>query len=279
MKASGTRNHTALLNQHLEVGVPGGRCGGLRRPWHTRIPLVAGSLGPSRPGSCQGEVSPYWLLPLALPLCVWFDPHLRARGARTRYRSGHHRCPPAVRPGQLAGGSGQAAGHRHHPGLRGISRKEGPAAQIGASLDEPLFGSAPARRRGPSPVGDLRHQRRICLCLWHADLGGASSGSRCCTWAALITRCSSPVYWRELVGHLVCGVRALPCSSGHIRKHRANENGTRYLIRWGGIRADRTDAHRIHARDWKSSFVPSRASLPRRASRGFVPRGALWGGW
>ena len=122
---------------------------------------------------CPGGFHPYFLLPLALPLCVWlvrtFAPTARGHGTEGRDR----RDPRAVGQDRLAGRARQAAGDRGDARLRGLRRQGGSLRADRRRRHEPVRRRAATRRRGSAPARDLRGRSRLRGGVRYARIGRA----------------------------------------------------------------------------------------------------------
>jgi H+/Cl- antiporter ClcA len=155
----------------------------------------------------EGTFSPYWLLPLALPLCVWlihtFAPEARGHGTEAVITAVHQRSGRInwrVAPVKLLATVITLA-------FGGSVGKEGPAAQIGASLMS-LF----------SDLLRLRDEdrRRLVICgisagfaaVFGTPISGALFGIEVLYLGRIDYTVLFPSLLAGIVGHLVCGVRA-----------------------------------------------------------------------
>ncbi len=155
----------------------------------------------------RGLFSPFWLLPLALPLCVWlirtFAPEARGHGTEAvitavHQRSGHVHWQ--VAPVKLLATVLTLA-------FGGSVGKEGPAAQIGASLTS-LFADL-------LRLSD-EDRRRLVICgisagfaaVFGTPISGALFGIEVLYLGRIDYTVLFPSLLAGIVGHLACGVRA-----------------------------------------------------------------------
>lgn len=199
--------HTALLVSTLKwafLGASAGVCVGLGTRGFLWSLEASGSY--VREFS-KGLVSPIWFLPLALPLCVWlirtFAPDARGHGTEAVITAVHQRSGRInwrVAPIKLLATVITLA-------FGGSVGKEGPAAQIGASLTS-LF-------------SDLLHlgdedRRRLVICgisagfasVFGTPISGAIFGIEVLYLGRIDYTVLFPSLLAGIVGHLVCGVRA-----------------------------------------------------------------------
>lgn len=196
--------HTALLVSTLKwslLGAGGGLCVG----WGTRAFLWALGAAPHGVQAItRGAFPGYWLLPLALPLCVWlirtFAPEARGHGteaviAAVHTRSG--RIDWTIAPVKLAATVLTLA-------FGGSVGKEGPAAQIGASIT--------------SMFADLlrlkdEDRRRLVICgisagfaaVFGTPVSGALFGIEVLYLGQLDYSVIFPAMVAGIVAHLACG--------------------------------------------------------------------------
>jgi H+/Cl- antiporter ClcA len=154
----------------------------------------------------RGAFPAYWLLPLALPLCVWlirtFAPEARGHGTEAVIAAIHQRSGRIdwlIAPVKLAGTVITLA-------FGGSVGKEGPAAQIGAALTS-LF----------ADVLRLKDEdrRRLVICgvsagfaaVFGTPVSGALFGIEVLYLGRLDYTVIFPALVAGIVGHLACGVR------------------------------------------------------------------------
>lgn len=198
--------HTALLVSTLKwalLGAGGGACVGLGTRGFLWTLSWAGDAA-DRLG--RGQVPAYWLLPLALPLCVFlirtFAPDARGHGTEAVIAAVHQRSGRIawkIAPVKLAGTVLTLA-------FGGSVGKEGPAAQIGASLTS-LFADI------------LRltdeDRRRLVICgisagfaaVFGTPVSGAIFGIEVLYLGRLDYSVIFPALVAGIVAHLACGVR------------------------------------------------------------------------
>ncbi len=155
----------------------------------------------------KGAFSPYWLLPLALPLCVWlirtFAPEARGHGTEAVITAVHQRSGKInwkVAPVKLLATVITLA-------FGGSVGKEGPAAQIGASITS-LFADL-------LRLSD-EDRRRLVICgisagfaaVFGTPISGAIFGIEVLYLGRLDYTVLFPSLLAGIVGHLVCGVHA-----------------------------------------------------------------------
>ena len=199
--------HTALLISTLKwafLGASAGVCVGLGTRGFLWSLEASGSLVRAW---TQGMFSPYWLLPLALPICVWlirtFAPEARGHGTEAVITAVHQRSGRInwqVAPVKLLATVITLA-------FGGSVGKEGPAAQIGASLTS-LF----------SDLLRLKDEdrRRLVICgisagfasVFGTPISGALFGIEVLYLGRIDYTVLFPSLLAGIVGHLVCGVRA-----------------------------------------------------------------------
>lgn len=206
--------HTALLISTLKwalLGASAGLCVGLG----TRGFLWVLANSPTAVAwVTRGAFPAFWLLPIALPVCVWlirtFAPDARGHGteaviAAVHQRSG--RIPWLVAPVKLSATVVTLA-------FGGSVGKEGPAAQIGAALTS-LF----------SDLLRLRDEdrRRLVICgisagfaaVFGTPVSGALFGIEVLYLGRIDYSVIFPAMVAGIVGHLSCGVRPpFPVLSG-----------------------------------------------------------------
>lgn len=199
--------HAALLVSTLKwafLGAGAGVCVGLGTRGLLWSLAASGRLVQVAAGA---KFSPYWLLPLALPLCVWlirtFAPDARGHGTEAVITAVHQRSGRTnwrVAPIKLLATVITLA-------FGGSVGKEGPAAQIGAAL--------------MSLVSDLlrlgdEDRRRLVICgisagfasIFGTPISGALFGIEVLYLGRIDYTVLFPCLLAGLVGHLVCGVRA-----------------------------------------------------------------------
>lgn len=198
--------HTALLISTLKwalLGTVAGICVGLgTRGFLWSLDASAGLVRTLT----RGLFSPFWLLPLALPLCVWlvrtFAPDARGHGTEAvitavHQRSGHVQWQ--VAPVKLLATVLTLA-------FGGSVGKEGPAAQIGASLTS-LFSDL-------LRLSD-EDRRRLVICgisagfaaVFGTPISGALFGIEVLYLGRIDYTVLFPSLLAGIVGHLACGVR------------------------------------------------------------------------
>lgn len=199
--------HTALLISTLKwaaLGASAGVCVG----YGTRAFLWAITAAPTPVAwITRGAFPAFWLLPLALPLCVWlirtFAPDARGHGTEAVIAAVHRssgRINWRIAPVKLVATVLTLA-------FGGSVGKEGPAAQIGASLTS-LF--ADLLRL---PDAD---RRRLVICgisagfaaVFGTPVSGALFGIEVLYLGRIDYTVIFPALVAGIVGHLVCGVRA-----------------------------------------------------------------------
>jgi H+/Cl- antiporter ClcA len=154
-----------------------------------------------------GHFSPFWLLPLALPLCVWlirtFAPEAKGHGTEAVITAVHQRSGRIdwkVAPVKLLATVITLA-------FGGSVGKEGPAAQIGASLTS-LFSDL-------LRLND-EDRRRLVICgisagfasVFGTPISGALFGIEVLYLGRIDYTVLFPSLLAGIVGHLVCGVHA-----------------------------------------------------------------------
>jgi H+/Cl- antiporter ClcA len=155
----------------------------------------------------KGRFSPFWLLPLALPVCVWlirrFAPEARGHGTEAVITAVHQRSGRTnwrVAPIKLLATVVTLT-------FGGSVGKEGPAAQIGASLMS-LFSDL-------LRLGD-EDRRRLVICgisagfaaVFGTPISGALFGIEVLYLGRIDYTVLFPSLLGGIVGHLVCGVQA-----------------------------------------------------------------------
>ncbi len=199
--------HTALLISTLKwavLGTGAGVCVGLGTRGFLWSLDASGRLVAA---VTKGMFSPYWLLPLALPLCVWlirtFAPDARGHGTEAVITAVHQRSGKVhwqVAPIKLLATVLTLA-------FGGSVGKEGPAAQIGASLTS-LFSDL-------LRLSD-EDRRRLVICgisagfaaVFGTPISGALFGIEVLYLGRIDYTVLFPSLLAGIVGHLVCGVRA-----------------------------------------------------------------------
>ena len=199
--------HTALLISTVKwafLGAGAGVCVG----YGTRAFLwaIARSSVPVQ-WITRGAFPAYWLLPLALPLCVWlirtFAPDARGHGTEAVIAAVHRssgRINWRVAPVKLFATVLTLA-------VGGSVGKEGPAAQIGASLTS-LFADI-MKLNDPD-------RRRLVICgisagfaaVFGTPVSGALFGIEVLYLGRIDYTVIFPALVAGIVGHLVCGVKA-----------------------------------------------------------------------
>lgn len=199
--------HTALLISTLKwafLGASAGVCVG----YGTRVFLwaLARSDGVVQQIT-RGVFSPYWLLPLALPLCVWlirtFAPDARGHGTEAVIAAVHNdfgRIKWKIAPVKLFATVLTLA-------FGGSVGKEGPAAQIGAALTS-LF----------ADIFRLQDadRRRLVICgisagfaaVFGTPVSGALFGIEVLYLGRIDYSVIFPALVAGIVSHLVCGTQA-----------------------------------------------------------------------
>lgn len=197
--------HTALLISTLKwslLGAGAGICVGLG----TRVFLWAVSASTAQATALtQGRFASFWLLPLAMPLCVWlirtFAPDARGHGTEAVIAAIHTRAGRIdwlIAPVKLAGTVLTLA-------CGGSVGKEGPAAQIGAAITS-LFADI-------IRLAD-EDRRRLVICgisagfaaVFGTPVSGALFGIEVLYLGRLDYTVIFPALVAGIVGHLVCGV-------------------------------------------------------------------------
>jgi len=155
----------------------------------------------------HGRISPFWLLPIAIPVCVWmirtFAPEAKGHGTEAvitavHQKSGHINW--RVAPVKLLATVITLA-------FGGSVGKEGPAAQIGASLTS-LFADL-------LRLSD-EDRRRLVICgisagfasVFGTPISGAIFGIEVLYLGRIDYTVLFPSLLAGIVGHLVCGVHA-----------------------------------------------------------------------
>jgi len=198
--------HTALVISTLKwalLGAAAGLCVG----WGTRgflWTLASSAAGVAR--LTRGAFPPFWLLPLALPICVWlirrFAPEARGHGTEAVIAAVHQRSGRVdwlVAPVKLAATVVTLA-------FGGSVGKEGPAAQIGAALTSLA-----------ADILRLRDEdrRRLVICgisagfaaVFGTPVSGALFGIEVLYLGRIDYTVIFPALVAGIVGHLACGVR------------------------------------------------------------------------
>ena len=197
--------HTALLISTLKwalLGAGAGLCVG----YATRAFLWALSTASDTVrDSTAGRFPSWWLLPLALPACVWlirtFAPDARGHGTEAVIAAVHRRSGRIdwrVAPVKLAASVLTIA-------CGGSAGKEGPAAQIGASLTS-LFSDLLRLADGD--------RRRLVICgisagfaaVFGTPVSGALFGIEVLYLGRLDYEVIFPALVAGIVAHLACGV-------------------------------------------------------------------------
>ncbi|MHB1312032.1 MAG: chloride channel protein [Gemmatimonadaceae bacterium] len=198
--------HAALLVSTLKwafLGAGAGACVGLG----TRGFLWTIGNAPTAVRWITADAFPaYWLLPLALPLCVWlirtFAPEARGHGTEAVIAAIHQRSGRIdwlIAPVKLAGTVVTLA-------FGGSVGKEGPAAQIGAALTS-LFADLLRLKD--------EDRRRLVICgisagfaaVFGTPVSGALFGIEVLYLGRLDYTVIFPALVAGIVGHLACGVR------------------------------------------------------------------------
>lgn len=197
--------HTALFISTLKwalLGAVAGTCVG----FGTRVFLWAVAASTTQATSLtQGRFAPFWLLPLAMPLCVWlirtFAPDARGHGTEAVIAAIHTRAGRIdwlIAPVKLAGTVVTLA-------FGGSVGKEGPAAQIGAAITS-LFADI-------IRLTD-EDRRRLVICgisagfaaVFGTPVSGALFGIEVLYLGRIDYTVIFPALVAGIVGHLVCGV-------------------------------------------------------------------------
>ncbi len=199
--------HTALLISTLKwasLGAGAGLCVG----FGTRGFLwsITASAGVAH-WLTRGAFSPFWLLPLALPICVWlirvFAPEARGHGTEAVIAAVHQRAGRVdwvIAPVKLGATVLTLA-------FGGSVGKEGPAAQIGAALTS-LFAD------GLRLVDDDRRRLVICgisagfAAVFGTPVSGALFGIEVLYLGRFDYTVIFPALVAGIVGHLACGAHA-----------------------------------------------------------------------
>jgi H+/Cl- antiporter ClcA len=199
--------HTALLVSTTKwafLGAGAGLCVGMGTRGFLWSLSASGSYVQA---VAKGAFPPYWLLPLALPLCVWlirtFAPEARGHGTEAVITAVHQRSGKInwkVAPVKLLATVITLA-------FGGSVGKEGPAAQIGASLTS-LFADL-------LRLSD-EDRRRLVICgisagfaaVFGTPISGAIFGIEVLYLGRLDYTVLFPSLLAGIVGHLVCGVHA-----------------------------------------------------------------------
>ena len=198
--------HTALLISTVKwafLGAGAGVCVGLG----TRAFLWTLANSPSVVSLLTRNAFPsFWLLPLALPLCVWlirtFAPEARGHGTEAVIAAIHQRSGRIdwlIAPVKLAATVITLA-------VGGSVGKEGPAAQIGAALTS-LFADLLRLKD--------EDRRRLVICgisagfaaVFGTPVSGALFGIEVLYLGRLDYTVIFPALVAGIVGHLACGVR------------------------------------------------------------------------
>ncbi|MEP6836171.1 MAG: chloride channel protein [Gemmatimonas sp.] len=199
--------HTALLISTIKwafLGAGAGLCVG----YGTRVFLWAIAHSGAVVALITRSAFPaYWLLPLALPLCVWlirtFAPDARGHGTEAVIAAVHRdsgRINWRIAPVKLFATVVTLA-------FGGSVGKEGPAAQIGASLTS-LFADM-LKLNDPD-------RRRLVICgisagfaaVFGTPVSGALFGIEVLYLGRIDYTVIFPALVAGIVGHLVCGVKA-----------------------------------------------------------------------
>ena len=202
--------HTALLISTLKwafLGAGAGVCVGLgTRGFLWALANSGGVAQRIADLSTGGRLPAYWLLPLALPLCVWlirtFAPDARGHGTEAVIAAVHQRSGRIdwiVAPVKLAATVVTLA-------FGGSVGKEGPAAQIGAALTS-LF--ADILRLSDDD------RRRLVICgisagfaaVFGTPISGALFGIEVLYLGRLDYSVIFPAMVAGIVAHLACGTR------------------------------------------------------------------------
>ena len=197
--------HTALLISTLKwsvLGIGAGLCVGLgTRGFLWTLGTATAAAG----RLAHGTVSPFWALPLTLPVCVWlirtFAPDARGHGTEAVIAAVHQRAGRIdwiVAPIKLGATVLTLA-------FGGSVGKEGPAAQIGAALTS-LF--ADLLRLNDAD------RRRLVICgisagfaaVFGTPVSGALFGIEVLYLGRLDYSVIFPALVAGIVGHLACGV-------------------------------------------------------------------------
>ncbi len=196
--------HAALLISTLKwafLGASAGVCVG----WGTRGFLWAVAAAPAGMHYItRGAFAPFFLLPVALPLCVWlirtFAPDARGHGTEAVIAAVHQRSGRVdwlIAPIKLAATVLTLA-------VGGSVGKEGPAAQIGASITS-LFADLMRLRD--------EDRRRIVICgisagfaaVFGTPVSGALFGIEVLYLGQIDYTVIFPAMVAGIVGHLACG--------------------------------------------------------------------------
>lgn len=197
--------HTALLISTLKwslLGTGAGLCVGLGTRLFLRVLAVSGAVV----SSFTHDVFPaFWVLPLALPACVWlirkFAPDARGHGTEAVIAAVHQRSGRVdwlIAPVKLGATVLTLA-------FGGSVGKEGPAAQIGAALTS-LFSDL-------LRLGD-EDRRRLVICgisagfaaVFGTPVSGALFGIEVLYLGRIDYTVIFPALVAGIVGHLACGV-------------------------------------------------------------------------
>jgi len=198
--------HTALLISTLKWALLGAAAG-ISVGLGTRVFLWAIDLsGGWARALAQGRFPPYFLLPIALPLCVWFirtfSPDARGHGTEAVIAAVHQRSGRVdwmVAPIKLAATVVTLA-------FGGSVGKEGPAAQIGAALTS--LSADMLRLRDED-------RRRLVICgisagfaaVFGTPVSGALFGIEVLYLGQIDYTVIFPALIAGIVAHLTCGVR------------------------------------------------------------------------